>query len=150
MAKSSNWVVPLHGSKDSGARSLLPSRSHLRSESSVLGAIDFPARPIQLPVDLPLLAPRQMPSVQLAVGADFPIDGGFIFFETGSLARAQLSRGDSGRDPVLLVFQSIVHFVFRRRLCSGVVFIVVDLAAQVVLLLIDDRLFLVGQLAAVQ
>jgi hypothetical protein len=92
----------------------------------MLGAIDFPARPVQLPVDLPFFGFRQVSAVQLTVSADFLIDGGFIFFEPRRLTRTQLARSDAGCDPVLLIVEPLVHFIVRRGLGGGVVLVVVN------------------------
>src|SRR5260370_33872371 len=116
----------------------------------MLCAVDFATRLALLLVDLILLGCGKLAAVGRAVGLDLFVDGGFALLQPGRLACAELAGRNAISDSVLLVLAPRTHFALRCRLRTRVVLVGVDLFAHLILLLVDDPLFLAGDVAAVQ
>ena len=108
----------------------------------MFGVVDAAARLVLLFVDLLLFALGQVAAIERAVRARLLIDRCLPLFQTSSLARCQLTGGDSAGNTILLVLTPLVDFIIPVVLRCGVVFVLVDLLAQIVLLPVDDPLFL--------
>src|SRR5258708_31127648 len=115
----------------------------------MLGAVDFATRLALLLVDLLLLCCGKFAAVGRAVGLDLFVDGGFTLLQPSRLAGAELAGRNAVSDSVLLVLTPRAHFALRCRLGGRVVLVGVDLFAHLVLLPVDDPLFLAGGFAAV-
>lgn len=115
----------------------------------VLLAIDLTAGAVLFVVDLGALLTGQFAAVGLAIGADLLVDALLAILGASGFAGGHLSTANTLGDAVLLIFATLADLVVAVVGRVGIVLVVVDRAAEVVLLTIDLIAFLLGELTTV-
>lgn len=115
----------------------------------MLLAINLAAGAVLLAIDLPMLLRGQPSAVRRAVGSHLPIDALFAIFGSGTFSSVHRSIANPVGNSVLLILAALAHFIVAVMRLRRVVLVVVNRAAQVVLLPVHLVAFLLRQLAAV-
>src|SRR5579863_172820 len=115
----------------------------------VLGPINLAAGFVLRSVDLLLLLPCKLAAVGLPVRSDSLINSLFSIFEPRGLPRLQRSAANALRDAILLILAALSDFIVSVMRGVGVGLVLMDLIAQVVLLLVDLLLFGLSERASV-
>src|SRR5882724_8910899 len=110
----------------------------------MLGAVDFAAHPVLLPVDQRSLRCGKCATVGGAVGLDLPVDGGFALLQPRRLASAQSAGRKAVGNAILLILAPRAHYSLGCWLRDRVMLVGVDLPAHLVLLPVDGLPFLAG------
>jgi len=115
----------------------------------VLLAIDLTAGAVLFTIDLGVFLAGEFATVGLAIGVNLLIDSLLTIFGVGRFASGHLAAADTLGDAILLELAARTDFVVAVVGGVGVVLVVVDGAADVVLLAIDLIALLLGELAAI-
>src|SRR5258708_22078375 len=110
----------------------------------VLLAIDLAAGAILFAIDLAMLLRRQLSPVGCAIGANLLIDSLLAILGARGFAGSHGAILDAVGDAVLLIFATLADFVVAVVRLRGVVLVVVDGPAEVVLLAVDPAALLRG------
>ena len=112
-------------------------------------AIDLTAGAILFVVDLRVFLAGEPASVGLTIGVDLLVNTLLAIFGAGGLAGGHLAAANAVGNAILLKLAARADFVVAVVGGVGVVLVVIDGVAEIVLLAVDLVAFLLGELAAI-
>ena len=115
----------------------------------MFGLVDLAAGLVLRVIDLLLLLPGELAAVGLPVRRDLLINSLFVIFEFCGLPGLQRAAANALRDAILLILATLPDLIVPVMRGVGIGLILMDLIAQMVLLLVDLLLFRLRKLASV-